>query len=431
MQPPPQTIVVSASPALKRVKGGWSLFSTAAATTDAAAVPIVSMSQSLAAAAQKADLETASAAATVAAAAMVGKAGVAALASTGVGLPIAGALGVVLLVAYTMSKMVVANKKLWSILSDVLNIISNCYRIDQLVTRTINICTIAVFNKQSDIAAQLLTNNGTALVDENVFNERLAEAQAKKSMPYSVSEPKTLLQQIEPSIELRERLMSKIGSLTAYLLAIAPDKLLNDLKNDSQSSTTGIDTVVNAEYEKRKNRSMIGRRIGAVGRIMNRSMNAAELQTQIINELTIIEGFFMLMKAQYDTTMDYYAAHMDNWAETRAVIELTTEFRDYLVPLSLQEEITNAVLNQEEIKKAVNVVVEGVAATATDTTATDTATTTTVTAGGKAARRTRRGRTKPSSRSTTKAKNATVKRRRKVHSLKVNESRTNTQQHYY
>lgn len=285
-------------------------------------------------------------------AAVGAKVAIGALSATGVGLPIAGALGVVLVVAGVMAKMVVASLKLQNVLYDVMNIVSHCYRIDQLITRTTGICTIAVF-RAGDVA--LLMENGT--FNETAYDKALATATKAKGefltlplkQPLAAMSNQDLLKLIEVSEELKQRLLSKIGILTKYLLTIAPDEILAALKADARVKQSRMGELVGTE-EAMRNKFFMGR-IRKMARVMNRRTNAANLQIEIIKELTIVEGFFMLMKAQYDTALDYYAAHLPNWAGTRDVIESTTEFREYLISPNMNTLIAN--IDIEELNAAV------------------------------------------------------------------------------
>jgi hypothetical protein len=390
-------------------------------------------------------------AAALTAAAYAGKVGVAALSATGVGLPIAGALGVVMLVAYTVNKMIKENAKLQGVLADVLTIISNCYTIDQLINRTLGICTIALFGGEDDIA-KLLTKQAPQLEKQNIattavsggdgtaplvgnqvgdgttaaaaaaanpqvvdklatdppvattvavgampvvaaavanadttadkqraccadtttevvaeFNEEvydtlLASAFKAKRKAYmatttATTTPQlTLMKLVAPNKDLKNRLMEKLKLLTAYLLKITPDEVLAALLKEA--TAVGFGAVVQAEDDRRNKRNISLRVYGRINRGMTRLSDGAELQREMVKELTVIDGLFMLVKAQFDATMSYYSAHMKNWPAVRDVVENTAEFRDYLVPKNLADVVKDIAEDKEILIEASDAAVD-------------------------------------------------------------------------
>lgn len=339
----------------------------------AAAAPAAS----LAAIASRAD--SGDTAAALASAAMVGKVGVAALSATGVGLPIAGALGVVLLVAYTLTKMLNANAKLQGMLADVLSIISNCYTIDRLIDRTLGVCTIALFGDGAEVEKM----KQETTFDDEMFKSRLVLAFQAKKQAYAANGAGStleLIQLVAPNKDLKKRMFEKLGTLTAYLLLITPDPILAALHKEASSA--GFGSVVQGEVDRRG--KFISKRFGQISRAMNRTLNAADMQNEMIKELTVIEGLFMLVKAQFDTTVSYYADHMDDWPRVRDVVERTPEFRDYLVPKVLSEVVDKI---DDKVLEAATLAVNKAVENANEAINTEEATTTTTTGGGRTRRR--------------------------------------------
>ena len=70
-----------------------------------------------------------------------------ALLATGVGLPLAGALVGVLLLSNKMASLYVNNQKTKAVMYDVMNIISNCYRLNDVINKTMGIFTIYIYNQ--------------------------------------------------------------------------------------------------------------------------------------------------------------------------------------------------------------------------------------------------------------------------------------------
>jgi hypothetical protein len=97
------------------------------------------------------------------------------LAAGQVSLPLAGVLAGVLLITKTIAQLVVDNLVLHSLLLDVLNIVINCYYVNNLIQKRSDIISIFIFNK--DRFQKLIHNEN----DKLLFNELLLEAEYNKS----------------------------------------------------------------------------------------------------------------------------------------------------------------------------------------------------------------------------------------------------------
>jgi hypothetical protein len=243
---------------------------------------------------------------TVATAAYVGNVLVGSLAATGVGVPLAGIIGAILVVAQVMAKMAIANSNLKTVLYDVLNIVMHCNKINQVIV--------------------------LILKEFNDYNE---QNQKKK---YEIDN------------EIKDRLNEKLELLFTYLLGIG-EKNMIQLLYDSMSTLNiekkyldfileeclqrgmNYEKVINyAEEKQRKKSGLFGRAMGTASRVSKRTIGAQNTINEIIKDLAIINGYFMLMKSQFDMIVHHCERDIDKlvldgiWKK----IEVKPEYKAYL-----------------------------------------------------------------------------------------------------
>lgn len=163
-----------------------------------------------------------------------------------------------------------------------------------------------------------------------------------------------LIKWIRPNVDIQKRLFDKLNDLTDLLLQIATDDMVKTLKNDPTIMNSGMGKLIDDVYTTRQLNvtgsvsASMSRKLGRFGRGVNRATNGQFLQQQLINELTLVNGFFMLMKAQYDMTIDYYERSMDSdkWKEIwQKYIQNSSVYIEYLVPSDISEKIKEGRLN--------------------------------------------------------------------------------------
>ena len=316
-----------------------------------------------------------------------GQAVIAGLAATGVGIPLAGLLGIILLLANKLALLFYYNLQLHSTLLDLLNIVSNCFRLNDLINYTTNIFTIYFFGRQDD--KNLIENLDTLTIDTytSLLNKALENKKAQHSsltvdknsesieeigvemttitnananaivnakVVNSDQQPDKLIKWISPNVAIQQRLFDKLNDLTDLLLQIATNDMVRTLKNDPTIMNSGMGNLINKVYTDRKLGitgdavASMTRKFGRFSRGFNRAANGQFLQQQLINELTLVNGFFMLMKAQYDMTIDYYERSMDSdqWKEIwTKYIQNSSVYIEYLVPSDISEKIKEGRLN--------------------------------------------------------------------------------------
>lgn len=246
-----------------------------------------------------AELATAAATATY-----IGYAAVAGLSATGVGVPVAGALAAVLLIANSMSYMKIANIKLKTVLFDVLNIITHCNKL-----------------------------NSTILIIFNQFNSNL-----NKDI------------KIDP--EIYDRLEEKLDLLMKYLIGLSTNSMIKILiKDENLKKFDKVGKIINDECKKRgmddckddgedenkpssfkKVIQSVERGIDTSERVINRSVWAQYTINEVVKDLTIINGYFMLMKSQFDMLIQHHERNISDqikkniWSE----IEKNDLYKSYL-----------------------------------------------------------------------------------------------------
>lgn len=244
---------------------------------------------------------------TVAAAATIGNVLVGSLAATGVGVPLAGIIGAILVVAQVMAKMAVANINLKTVLYDVLNIVMHCNKINQVVV--------------------------LILREFNGYNKTNSKKQ------YAIDS------------EIEDRLNEKLELLFIYLLGIG-EKDMIQLLHDSNTTLNieekysdlileeclkrGMTSEKINEYANKKNKKKSGvfsLAMGTMDRVSKRTIGAQNTINEIIKDLAIVNGYFMLMKSQFDMivrhcerTITDKVALADIWGK----IENRPEYKTYL-----------------------------------------------------------------------------------------------------
>jgi hypothetical protein len=234
---------------------------------------------------------------------------IAALSATGIGLPLAGVLGVALLIANQMAKIVINNVQLKTVITDTLNIINHCYKINDVITLTTETFTTNL-------------NSNTAI---NGDIKRI---------------------QIDP--QLVSRLQETIVYLIKNLLVNATEQMLAMIEREANSNNvTSLITLVAAERAKR---SGLGR-LSVISRVANRTIKAGETIVDIIRDLSIIEGYFMLMKSQFDTIISHYQRELPEPEYKRIwdTISSDQKYRNYIIPNANEDIAQQAIADANTI----------------------------------------------------------------------------------
>jgi hypothetical protein len=205
----------------------------------------------------------------------IGNVAVGALAATGVGVPLAGLIGAILIVAQVMANMAIANSKLKTVLYDVLNIIMHCNKINQVIVLILGEFNVKIIN-------------GTK--------------------PYEIDK------------EILDRLNEKLELLFTYLLGIGEKQMIKLLYSSFQKlkiEDKYFDFILEECIQRniqitqeqgdriKKSNSTnspgyLERKLISVSRMTNRTVWAQYSINEIVKDLAIVNGYFMLMKSQFD-----------------------------------------------------------------------------------------------------------------------------------
>ena len=281
------------------------------------------------------------------------------LSATGVGLPLAGALAGVLLLSNKMASLYINNQKTKAVMYDVMNIISNCYRLNDVINKTMGIFTIYIYNQEG--FATIIT----PFNDETQYKTLLEKALTEKAQSLGLvkqsgggykEEFKTnIVGKCNMNEDIKERIREKIEDLTNLLLLNATDRILSILQRDPDVITSGFGDAVKKELD-RRNQSM-SKTLGKIKRGLDRTINSSSIQGDILKDLTIINGFFNILKSQYDMTLELYEREFgEDWNKIWGIIQSTNEYINYMEPKDVRvasEEITK---NEDTMAVAAGIV---------------------------------------------------------------------------
>jgi hypothetical protein len=208
---------------------------------------------------------------------------------SGVGIPFVGLVGAVFIISNQLLKAKETNLTLKNVLNDVLVIITNNFRLYQVINKSIQIIEKHKENHN---------NIQTFIIDSNVI----------------------------------KILYEKMLYLFENLLEISPTEVIKALVHDkSINSNRELNNIIQSENA---NRVGIKNTFSSLGRVLKRNVNADKTINRIIKNISVINGYFMIMKSQFDIAISYYQRHLP--VETSAAIwkeiESGESFKDFLSP---------------------------------------------------------------------------------------------------
>jgi hypothetical protein len=202
----------------------------------------------------------------------VAKVAVVGLSASGVGVPLAGVIATALVIAHVFAEMKISNIHLRTVIYDTLNIVSNCYILNDYI---------------EFIEYHMKTYSTSASSVDNTTD--------------------TVNQHNDAINDLKDRLKTILEELIAYLLSIATEEMLNSL-DKSPSATPAIKNLINTEFNNRNKWNIIN--IGS--RVVNRTIKADRTIGYIIRDLSIMNGFFMLIKSHFDFSVNVFERSLTN-----------------------------------------------------------------------------------------------------------------------
>ena len=259
--------------------------------------------------------------------AKVGYTGVVGLTATGIGIPLAGALAGALLIASKLAIMYINNKKLFPIMFDSMTILSNGYKLHELI--------------------------------ESAYKKFQTKLQG--IMPNE----RSIIKEIKIDSEILSHISTKVTEVTAYLLKIADKKVLKTISHDQDIINSKFDKLITQELESREKTGLLSsiyKKIDNTERKLYRLLYASEYKADISENLSLINGFFIIIKSQFDFALELYEQELDPilWKEILQEIHASEEYKKYMIPVNVTEtakeivneekaEIGDAVLNEIKI----------------------------------------------------------------------------------
>jgi hypothetical protein len=243
--------------------------------------------------------------------AKVGHAVIIGLTLSGVGIPFVGLVGAVFLISNQLLRAKEQNLILRTVLNDVIVIITNNFRLYKVINKSIQI--IEKHKENHDIQS--------FLIDSDVI----------------------------------KILYEKMIYLFENLLELSPTEVIKELvKDKSINSNTKIKNIIETENTNRKTGIM--NTLSSMRRVFKRNVNVEKTTNEIVKNISVINGYFMIMKSQFDIATDYYQRNLP--AETSVAIwkeiEADESFKDFLLPNDektgeqIMDEITDARIAEEE-----------------------------------------------------------------------------------
>jgi hypothetical protein len=225
----------------------------------------------------------------VAVATTIGNTAVAGLAATGVGIPLAGILAIALIFAKAITDMTVASLELRSVMYDALNILTNCYALNEYI----------------EFMQGKIKTSSSSIKKYNIEN--------------AINNPAI--------DDIKKSIANKLTELITFILKISTKEMLEILTK--QITDAKITEIIKNENDKRKKTLAF---IDTLTRIADRDLYAEKTMNKIVRNLTIINGNFILLKSHFDTTLDYFERKLDAvelkqfWSD----VETNQNFTTYL-----------------------------------------------------------------------------------------------------
>ena len=295
------------------------------------------------------------AASTAASVAFIGQMAISGLSATGVGLPVAGVLAVTLFLANKLMTMMVNNLMFIGVLFDTMNITTNFYLLYDLIDKRSLVLQLALYYSKHPTDEDDMSKFYVLVKKEGMGTDLDVEAGIdciKLRMKNTYEErKKEKFTYVALNEEIKERIIDKLSVITKTLMELAPNDVVRMLSKDQTIQNKSLKDLVAKESATRrldKPKSMFNslrKGIDKAARGMTRFTSSKYYQDMIVKDLSILEGFFLLLKAEQDEGILLYQnkyGTTDWWKKTWDAIEEMKEYRDYLFPLSTEETVNLA-----------------------------------------------------------------------------------------
>jgi len=292
------------------------------------------------------------AATTLSSAAAVGSGLVTTLAASGVGMPVAALLAGALLVLNKMLDLYKNNLILRLLMQDAIFIIMDCYLLFSLIEKSYDI--IGFYNdptntcdfSQDEIPKGMekkveygfgntLITDPKQLVAQHAMTSGEFIDVAKQNKPKDqldkIQNETTNVRKYQINKIMQAQLRYQIENLIKTLLSIMETKTLKILAQDPSLQSNAFGKLLLAEQAKRKEEWYLS--FSRIDRNYNRRLGAALYITQIINSLTVINSYIVLLKSNLDTLLKKFEilANKTYIIIWRAIL-CSKEYNEYIKP---------------------------------------------------------------------------------------------------
>lgn len=309
--------------------------------------------------------------------------------AAGVASPVGPGIILLLVLAHKLAEVYKAMKNLKELMLDIMRILSNMYRLNNLIDVSNKIFFIYFYNfdnfedlvrlkdkcvalnneekekKEKDMNTKVIglfksaletakkrVTNYTNVKNVKKCNDSVNEDECVLVTPAvltqnDITSKCNLLGQISKDKDIERRLFEKITTLTTYLLELSPTPILQELNKDTTITETGFGIILKDEVKKRvgddgnDKTAKIFDRISSIKRGFQRSFKGKATTDKMVQDLSVISGFYGLMKSQYDFEMDYYSRHLkpEEFKKIWEVIEVQSEYKTFMIPGDLNQSI--------------------------------------------------------------------------------------------
>jgi hypothetical protein len=253
--------------------------------------------------------------------AQAGYATVAGLAATGVGIPASAALLGGMLISNKLANMFIEKEKLRPIMLDSMIILSNCYNLHALIKKTYEI------------------------IKNKMKSRRVNEKDKEHAL---------MVEHIGIDDQILDHISKKVSEVTAFLLSVAEDKHINMLLEDAEMQNSGFLGPVQTEFDTRKSSNFVMKQFNKMYRGTSRFIYVKETRSDIVDNLTLINAFFIIIKSQLDFALPFYKEELEQeWSAILKETHSTPEYKKFLLPANIDQEIANLVKEHpDELKQA-------------------------------------------------------------------------------
>jgi len=190
----------------------------------------------------------------------------------------------------------------------------------------------------------IILTKGSSLYDLIIFSDKTMNEQCT---------PGNMQNCFEINDKIVDALSNNLDSLTELLLSIMPKEglefaikafeSLND-QNDQNPKFTNLKTRALYQIETRKKFNL-----AVLTRMYSRFFDSAEIRIQIISDITMINGYFIIIYTQYKLIADSYSVlYPEQYKTAMEKIIKSNVYKSYLKPKTT-EEVVNAITENSNI----------------------------------------------------------------------------------